>query len=356
MRRLLLLPFVLWPALASAQIAVLSVAPAALVFEASGTAAPPPQHLSIRNTGSGPLRWTAEPAAPWIRVSPLRGTGPARIAVTIDGARLEAGLHEGRLIVDAGDADDSPVSVIITVEVTAPPAAVPAKPAPAPTRPPAAPAPSPDAAAAPTEPAGPVAAASPVRASAGPLRFARAALPVAARNLPYTQSVPVEGGTPPYTVRLVQGRLPAGLALAGGTITGRARVHGYYPLTLAVTDSAQPPAAITATLPMRVIILLADTVLAVVPPSLALALPSAASGGCARIGITSGRQPLEWSASADVPWLRLAPRSGTSPAGLDLEVPAGTLARGSHAATVTVTMDGAPNSPVRVPITVVVPR
>jgi len=355
-RRLLLVPFVLWPALASAQIAVLSVAPASLAFEASGAAAPPLQHLGIRNTGSGPLRWTAEPDVPWIRVSPLRGTGPARIAVTVDAARLGTGRHEGRVIVDAGDADDSPVSVAVTVDVSAPPAAAPAKPAPASTTPPASPAPPTDASPAPAEPAGSIPAASSGRTSGGPLRFARAALPVAARNLPYTRSLPVEGGTPPYTVRLVQGRLPAGLALAGASITGRARMHGYYPLTLSVTDSAQPPAAVTGTLPLRVIILLADTVLAVVPPALTLTLPSGATGGRTRVGITSGRQPLEWNASADVPWLRLAPRSGTSPAGLDLEVPAGTLARGSHAATVTVTMDGAPNSPVRVPITVIVPR
>jgi len=349
-RRLLLVPFVLWPALASAQIAVLSVAPASLAFEASGVAAPPPQHLSIRNTGSGPLRWIAEPAAPWIRVSPLRGTGPARIEITIDAARLGTGRHEGRVTVDAGDADDSPVSVAVTVDVTAPPAAAPAKPAPASSAPP------PDAAAAPAEPAGSMPAASSGRGSGGPLRFARAVLPVAARNLPYTQNVPIEGGTPPYSVRLVRGRLPAGLALAGATITGRARIHGYYPLTLSVIDSAQPPAAVTGTLPLRVIILLADTALAVLPPALTLTLPRSASGGRARVGITSGRQPLEWHASADVPWLRVSPRNGTSPAGLDLEIPAGTLARGSHAATVTVTMDGAPNSPVRVPITVIVPR
>ncbi len=109
----------MWPALAAAQIPVLSVSPAILAFAASRAEAPPSQQVRIRNTGSGALQWTATAADPWVRVSPGRGTGPALLTITIDAARLGIGRHDSRLTIDAGDADDSPVSLPISVEVTA---------------------------------------------------------------------------------------------------------------------------------------------------------------------------------------------------------------------------------------------
>ncbi|MCU0250961.1 MAG: putative Ig domain-containing protein [Vicinamibacterales bacterium] len=324
MRRLLLCLLVLWSAGAAAQISVLRVSPASLAFTLEGPSPAAPQQLRIRNLGSGTLRWTARPADAWIRVSPASGSGPAVLSVELDGTRLTPGRHESRITVEAPDADDSPVSVAVTVEV----AAVQAH-----SSPPA-----------------------PGTSSPDRLRIDRQTMPPATRNLPYAHAVPVAGGTPPYAMRIVDGRLPAGLVLAQGSIAGTARVQGFYPFVVAVTDSSQPPVTIAQPLGLRVIILQPDTALVVSPPAISLRLPGRSRDGRAALAVSSGRQRLEWSARADVPWLRLAPAAGVSPATLEIIALGGQLPPGAHLGTVTVTMEGAPNSPASVPVQVTVPR
>ena len=351
MRRLLLCSLVLWSAGAAAQISVLHVSPASLAFILEGPSPSAPQQLRIRNLGSGTLRWTARPADPWIRVSPASGSGPAVLSVEIDGTRLTPGRHESRITVEAPDADDSPVSVAVTVEVAALPApSTPARSAAPPATPATTSAPPPARA---TPASGP-----PESGSASPdrLRIDRQTMPPATRNLPYAHAVPVAGGTPPYAMRIVEGRLPAGLVLAQGLIAGTARVQGYYPFVVAVTDASQPPVTIAQPLGLRVIILQPDTALVVSPPAISLRLPGRSRDGRAALAVSSGRQRLEWSASADVPWLRLAPAAGVSPATLEIIALGGQLPPGTHLGTVTVTMEGAPNSPASVPVQVTVPR
>ena len=132
MRRALVFSLVLLSAGAAAQIPVLHVSPVSLAFVLDGRSPAAPQQVRIRNVGSGTLRWTARPAEPWIRVSPQSGSGPAVLTVEIDGAKIAPGRHEGRISIDAGDADDSPASVAISVESSAaPPAGQPARQAPA---------------------------------------------------------------------------------------------------------------------------------------------------------------------------------------------------------------------------------
>jgi hypothetical protein len=157
-------------------------------------------------------------------------------------------------------------------------------------------------------------------------------------------------------MRIVEGRLPAGLVLAQGSIAGTARVQGYYPFVVAVTDASNPPVTIAQPLGLRVIILQPDTALVVSPPAISLRLPGRSRDGRAALAVSSGRQRLEWSASADVPWLRLAPAAGVSPAMLEIIALGGQLTPGTHLGTVTVTMEGAPNSPASIPVQVTVPR
>jgi hypothetical protein len=433
----LLNSLVVMSTLAAAQIPVLQVAPVSVSFIAAEQGQPPAQQVRIRNTGSGALQWRAVADAPWIRVSPAAGTGPAVLTIAIDAARLEPGVHDGRVTIDAGNADDSPVMVAVTARITtaargagSPPTApvislaadagstTPAAASFAldgPTR-----APTgwhavsdqawltvvPAASTTPTQvsieanPAGlpsgahagtvrffstagdpllavPVSlaiggsaarrsSAAPRSASATaglansgppvPLRIGESPLPPAMRNLPYSQAIPVTGGTPPYAIRLVQGRLPLGLTLANGAISGMTRYPGTYTATLAVTDSAAPPATVTRSLALRVIILLADSVLVVEPAALQLRAVFGQRGPRARIGVGSGRQPLDWKASSDAAWLKVMPASGTSPSIIQVDVSAEGLAPGTYVATVTVTMEGAPNSPARIPVQVTVQR
>jgi hypothetical protein len=436
-RNALLNSLVLIPALVAAQTPVLQVAPVSVSFVSTGQGQPPAQQIRIRNTGSGSLQWRAISGAPWIRVSPAAGTGPAVLTIAIDATRMEPGRHDGRVTIDAGNADDSPVDVAVTAQITTAARA----PGPPPTAPAVAlvadagstmPASAsfaldgpqgastdwravsdqawltvvPAASTTPTQvtigasPAGlpsgtytatvrffstsgdpllavPVtlaigdararqSSASPRAASATtrtadsapplPLHIDQSPLPPVMRNLPYSQAIPVMGGTPPYAIRFVRGRLPIGLTLANGAISGTTRYPGTYTATLAVTDSATPPTTVTRSLALRVIILLADTVLVVEPTALHVRVSGAQRRQRARIGVGSGRQPLDWKASSNAAWLTVLPAGGTSPGIIQVDVSAETLAPGTYVATLTVTMEGAPNSPARIPVQVTVLR
>jgi hypothetical protein len=363
MRRVLMFSFVLWSAGAAAQIPVLQVAPVNLAFVADGRGPVAPQQVRIRNIGSGALRWTARPAASWIRVSPASGSGTASLIVGVDVARLAPGRHESRITVDAPDADDSPVDVLVVVEVTS--ASGPTPSARGATDPVTSPGSAALSAKDPTRAGGSSSSdpsvagvGQPVPGAAGSrqLRIERQALPPATRNLPYSQALPILGGTPPYSIRIIEGRLPAGLVLAQGSISGTARVQGYYPFVVAVTDASTPPMTIAHPLGLRVIILQPDTALVVGPPAISLRLPGRTRDGRAALTIASGRQRLEWTASADAAWIRLAPAAGLSPATIEIIALAGQLTPGTHFGTVTVTMEGAPNSPASIPVQVTVPR
>lgn len=351
----LLISLAIWPGLPAAQIPVLYVSPATLVFTVQAQESSSAQQVRIRNIGSGSLQWKAVPSVPWIRVSPAAGTGPAILAVVVDGARLGPGRHDGLVTIDAGSADDSPATIAVGAEVVAAPAvaaqtpAAPVAAAPAATQ-------SAASAASPSKLTGDREPVSHVAPAPMALRIDRQTLPPAMRNLPYAQAIPIVGGTPPYLIRLLEGRLPHGLVLANGAVAGTARTPGYYPFRLAVTDSATPPATIAQALAIRVIILQMDTALVVTPPALKLPVVSGTRRAAASIGVASGRQPLDWSITTDAPWLTARPTSGTSPGVIEISVTAASLAPGTYIGTITVTMEGAPNSPARIPVQVTVPH
>ena len=473
MRTVLVLPLLLISALASAQPAVLDVAPGRMVFiTAAGGRGTAPQRVTVRATGGTPT-WRAVPSAPWIRVSAPTGQTPGEFGVSIDAVRLSAGSHAGRVTVSAIDgAGVVPVIIDITVQIAAPSASSAAPPpvaAPSQTMtpPPAAPtaldpsAPRLDLAApsgstwpvestitldspspGPTEwfaktdkpwltvspttgltpsrvtvrakPAGlgdgpqtavlrfvddagdamlivPVtltigdagggatvatspSAAAPLgaaatRAPAGaaastedatprmePLSITVDTLPSVTRNLPYSQTIPIKGGKPPYTFRLVDGRLPLGLTIANGAVVGTTRFPGIYALVISVADSSSPPLVATKPLVLRVVIAYQNTALAVTPASVSLFATAGQPQQSTRIGVESGAQPLTWTAVGDKPWLRLSPAGGVAPTVVEVGVDANDLAPGTHVGTITITMDGAPNSPLRIPVQVWVRR
>jgi hypothetical protein len=71
---------------------------------------------------------------------------------------------------------------------------------------------------------------------------------------------------------------------------------------------------------------------------------------------TGQGQPFDWKASSDAAWLTVLPADGPSPGIIQVEESAEALAPGTYVATVTVTMEGAPNSPARIPVQVTVQR
>jgi hypothetical protein len=97
--------------------------PAALSFSGiAGGTSPASQTLSIHNTGTGALDFTASAAAPWFTLSPGTGTAPASLTVTVNSAGLAPGQYSGAITVNARDAVDPPLSVPVTLALVAPPA------------------------------------------------------------------------------------------------------------------------------------------------------------------------------------------------------------------------------------------
>jgi uncharacterized membrane protein len=67
-------------------------------------------------------------------------------------------------------------------------------------------------------------------------------LPTSYFMQPYSYTLQVSFGKPPYSYQLVWGKLPAGLTLSSsGTISGSATATGVFPFSVLVTDSSQPP-------------------------------------------------------------------------------------------------------------------
>ena len=164
----------------------------------------------------------------------------------------------------------------------------------------------------------------------------------------------MKGGTPPYSMRVLEGRLPPGVGLVDGAISGNARMAGNYKFTIGVTDSSTPPQSVAQPMTLRVIGVSANTVLTVSPPSARIMVVGAQKPQGVRVNIGSGAQPLDWKSAVDVPWLKLVPSEGVSPTAAQIEVSAEGLATGTYVATVTITMEGAPNSPARIPVQVTV--
>jgi hypothetical protein len=78
----------------------------------------PPQTLQITNTGGGTLNWTATAAtAPWLIISPDTGTGGATVTFSINPSGLTVGIISAPVTVSAYNADNSPQTVNIILNV-----------------------------------------------------------------------------------------------------------------------------------------------------------------------------------------------------------------------------------------------
>lgn len=77
------------------------------------------------------------------------------------------------------------------------------------------------------------------------LGFTGQALPDGQVGVPYSNPVPVAGGTAPYTCSVVSGSLPAGLGLSECTVVGMPTAAGSSTFKITATDSAHPSQSVT---------------------------------------------------------------------------------------------------------------
>jgi hypothetical protein len=341
-----MLSLVLTLAVAQAPVSPLSVTPTRLTFIArADRTATNLQRVSIVSADGSDLPWLAVTNARWLRVGPASGRAPGRPTISVDVAGLAAGTYRGHVTISTSARPGPPAVVVVVVEI-AQPSAVAAPPEPE----------APPVIASEQKRATPEAAAqapapktSPAEGTSDRLTVA-AQLPAATRNLPYSQAIPVRGGKPPVRFRLTQGRLPPGFRLENGAVSGVARQAGAYVFVVTATDSASPPSTVTQAIGLRVILLYPDTAMTVYPASLAIHATAGTRRTSVRLVVSSGRQALDWRASVDAPWLTLKPAEGRGQTSLLLEADPTELAPGVYTATVTISMEGVPNSPARVPV------
>ena len=181
-----------------------------------------------------------------------------------------------------------------------------------------------------------------ITVSPAPLYLTLSNLPNATVGTPYTATIGVAGGTPPYSCSIVAGTLPAGLTLgAACVVSGTPTVADTVTLSVKATDSSNP--AETTTGPVGLTVLAA-------PPTLTLTSPPNATVNVpysGPIGVTGGKAPYTCSLTA-----------GTLPAGLTLSascVVSGTpTTAGSATVTVKATDSSTPAATTTGPVTITV--
>ncbi len=100
---------------------ILSVSPGSVSFTyTQGGIAPASVPLTISNTGGSSLSFTSVPNANWLSVAPSSGTAPQTEQVSASVMGLAAGTYAGQITVTATGAQGSPISVPVTLVVSAP--------------------------------------------------------------------------------------------------------------------------------------------------------------------------------------------------------------------------------------------
>jgi Leucine-rich repeat (LRR) protein len=76
-----------------------------------------PQTISVSNTASGTLNWSASGNAAWLSVTPSSGTGNAILSASIDPAGLIIGNYTGAIAITDPNASNSPQTITISLHV-----------------------------------------------------------------------------------------------------------------------------------------------------------------------------------------------------------------------------------------------
>ena len=181
--------------------------------------------------------------------------------------------------------------------------------------------------------------------AAAPLQFTPPILPAGVGGVPYPSIIlSGAGGTPPYTFTAGTGNgaLPAGLTLVNGLISGTPTVQGTASVSITVTDSAQPPASVTVTVPIvtrpGTTPPAADLILSTGSLSYTLAAGASAPPAPTNLTIlsTSIASPVNYSValSPQVSWLSITgPASGAvTPGSVNLSLTAQALALAAQSA------------------------
>jgi len=78
---------------------------------------PAQQTFFIDNSGSGTLNWTLSDNADWLSCSPLSGSGPGQVTVSVNLSNITSGQYNGIITISSSNANNSPQTLNVTLNV-----------------------------------------------------------------------------------------------------------------------------------------------------------------------------------------------------------------------------------------------
>ena len=99
----------------------LAVAPDSLAFSGTaGSTNPAAKTLSVSNSGSGSLSFTASDDVSWVSVTPASGSAPRDLSVAVNTTGLAAGTHTATVRVESAGVAGSPKLIPVTLTLSPP--------------------------------------------------------------------------------------------------------------------------------------------------------------------------------------------------------------------------------------------
>ena len=304
---------------------IISVTPASIAFSYTlGGATPSAASLNVANIGGGTLSFTVSSNAPWLTASPLGGSAPQSLLVTVSITGLAAGTYTGQVTVTSSGAQGSPFVIPVTLTVNAAPQPIlsvtpaslsfsyvvgGANPSPA--------------------------TLNVANTGTGSLNF------TASSNATWLLASPTASSAPQSE------RVTVSVAgLVPGTYTGQ--------VTITASGAQGSPKAIPVNL--TVTAAAPQPILSVTPASVSFSYtlggtnPSPATLNVANIGTGA----MSFTASSNASWLSLLPSSGSAPQNVQVTASIAGLAVGTYNGQATITSSGSQGSPVTIPATLTV--
>lgn len=285
-----------------------------------GGSNPANKTITISNSGSGTLSWTATESAGWLSLSPASGTGTGTISVSVNTAGLPVGTVSTPITITASGATNTPQTVTVSATITAAPV-------------PPAIGLSPTSLSFTAQQGGGNPTAQSVTISntgGGTLSWS---VSHDATWLGHTPSTGTGAGT--MTISVTTGTLTA------GTYSGQITLWptGATPVVLPVTFTVTAAPAIT-----------------LAPSGLSYAATQGAANPTSQnVSLTNSGGTLNWTVSDDAAWLTVSPTSGSGSRTLTTSVNTAGLAAGTYNATVTASAAGTTSKTVTVTLTVNAP-
>ncbi len=148
----------------------------------------------------------------------------------------------------------------------------------------------------------------------------------------------------------------SGTAASSSSVSVGVNVAGLAPGTYTGTITVTAPSAGNSPRTLTVTLNVATPQIGVNPTSLTFTTGTTGANPPAKtISITNtGIGTLNWTATDNRPWITVSPTSGTAPSSLSVAINKTGLAVGTYTGTVTISAPGASNSPVNIPITLVI--